>query len=507
MAFRVSFPFLAAGIVFAHFAPPVFAQAAFPQAAIDSKAIDQIVRDALETWEVPGVGIAIVHDDRVIYLEGRGVKERGTKNAVTPDTVFAVASCTKAFTTTAMAMLVEEGKMSWDDPVRKHLPYFKLADPLADANCTLRDLVCHRTGLAGHDMLWYRSPWSVEEQVRRIGLVPPSKSFRSAFQYQSIMFGAAGLAVGQASGNSWSEFVEKRIFKLLEMGNASCTTTAALKNGDHTSPHRRNPDGKVVVVPWYSLESPHPAGSINASARDLSKWLRFLLAGGTYKKQRLLAQSQLTETWMPQTVIRLEGAARADNPFTTQTSYGLGWIVMDYRGMMQVTHGGWVEGQRCQITLIPQARLGIAIVANLEKTRMALALSNSLVDHLLGFRAENWNDHYQARVKADEQREQAHERERQEKRRPNTTPTHDLKAYAGTYENPAYGTARIMVDQGKLVWEWSSFRRPLDHYHFDTFIMQDDRFVPDPMVIFTLAAGGEIQTFRVFDVEFKRVKK
>ncbi len=502
MAFRVPSPLLALGIVLGQFTSPAFAQQ-----AVDPKAIDQIVRDALDSWEVPGVGIAIVHDDRVIYLKGMGVKERGTKDAVTADTVFAVASCTKAFTTTAMAMLVDQGKMSWDDPVRKYLPYFKLADPLADANCTLRDLVCHRTGLAGHDMLWYRSPWTVEEQVRRIGLVPPSKSFRSAFQYQSIMFGAAGLAVGKASDSSWAEFVQKRIFDPLEMTSASCTTTAALKNSDHTSPHRRNPDGKVAVVPWYSLEKPHPAGSINASARDLSKWLRFLLAGGTYKGQRLLAQAQLTETWMPQTIIRLEGAARADNPFTTQMSYGLGWIVMDYRGMQQITHGGWVEGQRCQITLIPQARLGIALVANMEKTRMALALSNHLVDHLLGFRAENWNGHYQARVKADEQLEKAHERLRQENRKPNTKPTHDLQAYTGSYENPAYGTAKITLDQGKLVWEWSSFRRPLDHYHYDTFLMHDDQFVPDPMVIFTLADDGAIRALRVFEMEFKKAKK
>src|SRR5262249_57330656 len=183
-----------------------------------------------------------VYRGRVIIARGYGVKQLGKKEPVTGDTLFPLASCTKAFTTTAMAMLVDEGKLQWDDLVRKHVPYFRLADPLADANVTLRDLVCHRTGVGPHEFLCYRAPWGVEEQIRRIGRVPLGKSFRSTFQYQNAMFLAAGEAVAAASGVSWKEFVEKRILGPLEMKASCCTTAEALRVPDRASPHRRGAD-------------------------------------------------------------------------------------------------------------------------------------------------------------------------------------------------------------------------------------------------------------------------
>src|SRR5262249_31284615 len=218
-----------------------------------------------------------VYRGRVIIARGYGVKQLGKKEPVTGDTLFPLASCTKAFTTTAMAMLVDEGKLAWDDPVRKHVPFFRLADPLADAKVTLRDLLCHRTGVASHDLLCYRAPWNLEEQIRRIGKAEPSRSFRSAFQYQSIMFIAAGHGIGTAAATPWGEFVQKRIFTPLDMSSASVTTAAALKSADHAIPHQRNKEGKVEAEPWYRFEEPNPAASVNASARDLSKWLRFQL--------------------------------------------------------------------------------------------------------------------------------------------------------------------------------------------------------------------------------------
>jgi len=183
----------------------------------DPKPIDALVEKALAAWHVPGVAVAIVQDNEVVYLKGHGVREIGGRDLVTADTVFPLASCSKAFTTTAMAMLVDEGKMAWDDLVRKHLPTFRLSDPLADRNVVLRDLVCHRTGLRSHDLLWYRATWKPEEAVRRAGLLPLDKPFRSAFQYQSTMFTAAGLCVSSASGMPWHDFVRRRILDPLEM--------------------------------------------------------------------------------------------------------------------------------------------------------------------------------------------------------------------------------------------------------------------------------------------------
>jgi CubicO group peptidase (beta-lactamase class C family) len=467
--------------------------------------IRALMRDALKTWKVPGAAVAVVHRGKVIFLEGFGVRELNTRNKVTPDTVFALASCTKAFTTTALAMLVDEGKLKWDDPVRKHVPFFRLADPLADANVTLRDLVSHRTGVGSHDLLWYRSKWSQEELIRRIGRVKPSHSFRSAYEYQSIMVMAAGYAVGKAAKGSWRDFVQRRILTPLGMKGVSFTTTEALKTPDHASPHRETRAGKVEVIPWYPQKSPDPAGSINASARDLSKWLLFHLGNGTFKGKRLVSAKNLTETHSPQTIMRLEGSARAYQPFTDQMSYGMGWVVQDYRGQLLVSHGGAIDGFRAHLTLVPHAQLGIALLNNLGKTQMNLAVSNSIVDLILGLEPRDWNSQLRKvflKEKADREEARKHWRA---KRRKGTRPSLPLAAYAGSYEDPAYGTARVVLKNGALAWEWSSFHGALEHFHYDTFTARHE-FLEDPPVVFRLGADGAVTGMRFLNVDFKKKK-
>ncbi len=216
-----------------------FVPAAHPPPLPDSAAVDATVHEALKAWGVPGVAVAVVRDDRVVYLKGHGLCALGSDRPVTPDTVFPLASCSKSFTTTVLAMLVDEGTIRWDDPVQKHLPWFHLADPLADREVTIRDLVTHRTGLRGHDLLWYRSPFKPEELVRRAGLLPLDKPFRTAFQYQSTMFTAAGLVAEAATHAPWADLVRKRIFDPLAMTGSSLTTLDVEKVADRAMPHRR----------------------------------------------------------------------------------------------------------------------------------------------------------------------------------------------------------------------------------------------------------------------------
>jgi CubicO group peptidase (beta-lactamase class C family) len=480
---------------------PAFAQ------SIDPKAIDTIMQDALKAWDVPGAALAIVRGDEVVYLKGYGVKELGGDRPVTPDTLFPLASCTKAFTTTAMAMLVDEGKMSWDDPVRKHVEFFHLADPLADANVTLRDLVTHRTGVASHDLLWYRAPWTQEESIRRIGQLKPDRPFRTTFQYQSVMFTAAGHAVATAAKCPWADFVQKRIFDPLEMTGATFTTTAAEKAADHASAHRQDGQGRIHVIPWYKIEVPDPAGSINASARDLSKWVRFQLGDGTHQGKRLVSAANLRETHTPQIALRLEGSARDLNPDTNLMSYGMAWVIQDYRGQLLVSHAGAIDGFRAHLTLVPKAKLGIVLLNNLNQTRMNLPASNNLVDLLLGLPKKDWNAILLAQVKKEEEATRARLEERLAKRHHGTKPSRELAAYAGTYEHPAYGTARVSLTGRTLVWRWSSFTSPLAHFHYDTFLLQDDLFANLP-VVFTLGPDGDVATMKVLEglnAEFRRV--
>jgi CubicO group peptidase (beta-lactamase class C family) len=469
-------------------------------------AVDAIVKTSLETWRVPGVAVAIVRDGEVIYLKGHGVRALDADDPVTPDTLFPIGSCTKAFTTTAMAILVDEGKMAWDDHVRKHLSYFHLSDPLADHDVRLRDLVCHRTGLASNDLLWYRAPWSMEEMVRRAGRLPLDQPFRTRFQYQSTMFTAAGLAVASAADQPWQSFVQKRLFAPLGMTESCFTSTAAAKVADRAVGHRLNRVGRPVVVDYYPMPAPNPAGSIHSTARDLAKWLIFQLGDGRSGDKRLVSAANLAETHTPQMVIRLEGIERDLQPDTVQMSYGMGWVLQDYRGVALCSHAGAIDGFRVHFTQIPEKKIGIVLLANLQHTRMNQALSNSLVDLLLDLPKKDWNAICGRAVLKAEAAAADKAREREAGRKPDAAPSLPLTAYAGVYENPAYGEARITVEKGALVWTWNQFHTPLDHYQSDEFTAPLD-VIASPHIVFTLNAEGNVSAMKVSDpmnAEFRR---
>jgi CubicO group peptidase (beta-lactamase class C family) len=473
----------------------------------DPGAVDNLVKKALAAWHVPGVAVAIVRDGEVIYLRGHGVRDAGTKEPVTPDTLFPIASCTKAFTTTAMGILVDEGKMAWDDPVRKHVPYFHLSDPKADREVKLRDLVCHRTGLRGHDLLWYRSPWPQEEIIRRAGRLPLDKPFRGAFQYQSTMFTTAGHAVAAASGMSWADFVRKRLLDPLDMTGAVLTTPAMQKVPDHASPHRLDRRGEAKAIPLYVIEVPDPAGSLHASARDLAKWLRFQLGDGTAGGKRLVSAQSLAETHSPQMDIPIDRMDRLMFPDTQKMSYGMAWVLQDHCGLNLVSHAGAIDGFRAHLTMVPEHHLGIVLLNNLHHTRMNIALSNGLLDLLLGLPKKDWNAIVLAAVRKEAAERDEAERERLAKRHLNTRPSLALTAYAGNYEHPAYGTVQVSLGPGGLVWQWNDFRAGLEHFHYDTFTLPIE-IMGEPEVVFTLDDGA-VTRMKVggnLDVEFRRVR-
>ena len=493
----------------------VLAPAAAAQ-AVNEAALNALVNEAMTAWQVPGAAIAIVRDGQVIYLKGFGYRELGSDQPVTPETQFAIASTSKAFTATAIAMLVDEGKMAWDDPVRKYLDWFRLSDPLADANLTIRDLVCHRSGLARHDLLWYASPNSREEVLRRIGLVKLDRSFRSTYQYQNIMYLAAGLAAGAADKSSWEQVVQKRIFDPLGMTGANFSVTVATRSPDHATPHVKVKE-KVRPISWKNIDNIGPAGSINAGVSDLSKWLRFQLGDGTFEGKRLISAARLAETHSPQMVIPMDGPTgvpsftKAMNPETNLMSYGLGWVIQDYRGQLLVSHGGSIDGFRAQVALVPKAKLGIAILSNLGRTQMPEALRNNLVDLLLDLPKRDWNEHYLTQAKKQREEQEQRKKEREAKRHKGTKPSRELSAYTGVFEQPAYGRVTITADKEQLMLEWSSFKVRLEHFHFDTFTARgdpdrEDAPLNDVPVVFTLDADGEVATVSLIGQEFKRVK-
>jgi CubicO group peptidase (beta-lactamase class C family) len=482
----------------------LFVSAGFAQQPLDTAALDAIANDALQAWHAPGLAVAVVRNDEVVYLKGFGVRERGGKEPVTPDTIFGIGSCTKAFTATAIGVLVEDGKMAWDDPVRKHVPTFRLADPLADRDVTLRDLLCHRTGLASHDHLWLRAPWPLEESVRRMAFLEPTHSFRSKYEYNNLCYLVAGFAITSAAKQPWNEFVQRRLFEPLGMSGAVFTKGEALKARDHATPHRHNANFEPEVMPWYDDDRQiRASGSIKAGVRDLSKWLRLQLGDGVLDGKRVVPAAVLGETHRPQMVVPLDPDA-AKHADTTQMSYGLGWAITDYRGHHLLSHGGAVDGFRARLLLFPKDRLGIMLLTNVEEMRVVSAVGNTLADQLLGLSRKDWNAHYLDQRKTAEAARKARADRLAASRQPGTKPSRSADAYAGSYQDAAYGIAKIEADGGGLVLHWSSYKTKLRHFHYDTFTVEEERLAGDP-VSFTLGADGEVRTMRFLGRTFKRV--
>ena len=471
---------------------------------IDTKSIDKIVRGTMKAWQIPGAAVAVVKNDRVIYVQGYGSTDLTGEQKVTADTLFQIASASKAFTTTAMAMLVSDGKLGWDDPVRKHLDYFRLSDLCADANVTVRDLVSHRTGMGGHDELWDNSPFTREEIIRRIGLLPPARSFRSGYRYNNIMFMTAGDVVEKASGVPYDDFVRTRIFEPLQM-TSTVIADAEWEKREHAIGHHYDwRTNRITVQKPIDTTSLGAAGAIKSSARDMGNWLRFQLSGGAFDLHQLVDPDALSETKAPHTVLRMENLTRDLNPETNVMSYGMGWQIQDYRGELLVSHSGSLNGFRTRVELMPKRNSGFVVMINVDRGIALVAMRNALADLLSAKPGRDWHAYY---LMVDRKADEKEERERVERKTRaaalGTKPSQPLAAYAGEFENHAYGKAKITISGGEPVFEWSRMMIPLQHLQHDTWTAYSEWDGVDEDVRFGVE-DGEVKTLTIFGQTFRR---
>lgn len=474
------------------------------QQSFDPKAVDKVVVATMRAWQIPGMAVAVVINDRVVYAQGYGTRELGGSEPVTPDTLFQIASTSKAFTSTALAMLATEKKLSFDDPVRKHLDYFHLADLCADSQVTIRDIVSHRTGLGRRDELWDNTPLTREQVIRAMGEVELARPFRSGYGYQNIMFIAAGEVVAHASNMPWDEFVKTRIFTPLGM-TRTVTSDADWNAADHATGYRY--DWKTNRVSPQRPIDTHTlgaGGAIKSCARDMANWLRFQLAGGAFNLQQLVDAELLQETKTPQTVIRVENLTRDLNPETNVMAYAMGWNVQDYRGELLVSHSGSLNGFRTHVDLLPERRAGFVLLSNLGRGYALIALRNSLADMLSAKPGRDWNAYYLMIDRRADEKEEKEKLERLAKRTPGTSPTRPLERYAGTYENGAYGTTTISVVDGHLVLQWNQLTIPLQHFEYDTFRAESEYDDVDENVVFGLDEKTEVKMLTFFGERFDK---
>lgn len=480
--------------------------------SLDRKAVDGIVQETLASWQIPGAALAIVKDDQVVFMQAYGVREVGKDLPVTPDTLFAIASCTKAFTAASVGLLVEEGKMAWDDPVRKHIEFFRLADPLAERDVTIRDLLCHRTGLSRHDMLWIGTTWGEEELLRHIGHAKLTQPFRSAFQYNNIMYIAAGHAVGKASKSSWEKVVQERIFKPLGMTTATCDLATAAASPDHARPHRRNESNQAELLEWRH-RTISAAGSIHSSVRDMTRWVRLQLQDGSLEGMRLLQSATLKEMHAAQMVVKPDPTQRIAYPDTRFLSYGLGWFIHDHKGRAMISHTGGLEGFRARVVLVPQEKLGIIFLMNSgvgsSYASAHYVVTNHLLDMLLGLPKQDWNAYFQAEWAKLAESERAAVTGRLESPHASSKPSRSLDSYMGEFQEPVYGKATITMEDGKLVLSWGRCRTRLGHLHFDTFVARNGgsperNVLENQTVSFQLDAAGKVSGLTLLGQGFQR---
>jgi CubicO group peptidase (beta-lactamase class C family) len=471
------------------------------------QALDEYINKARAEWGTPGLAIAIVKDDKVVFAKGYGVRKLGDSASVNERTLFAIGSAGKAFTAAALAVLVDEGKVKWDDPVTKHLKEFELYDPYITREITIRDLLSHRTGLDRGELLWYGSTLDRDEILRRIRRQKPTYSFRSTFTYNNIMLLAAGQIIPAVTGKSWDDFVKERIFTPLGM-TASNTSITAFKGLDNVAtPHARLGDN-VQAIPWRNVDNIAPAGSINSNALDLAQWLRMQLGEGERENKKIVSSGAVKEMHKPQMIIPYNPQSPGTTLDAHFTSYGFGWFLHDYHGRKVVQHGGGIDGMTALVAMMPEEKIGVAVLSNIQGSQLPWALMYRVFDAYLGLPQQDRSATFLAALKSAQERAKAAAKKVEDERVKGSKPSLPLEQYAGTYQDEMYGEATVTHEEGKLVFRYSpAFTGELEHWHYDTFrVKWPNPTVTESLVTFTLNAQGKAQEIKVPGMaDFKRV--
>lgn len=463
--------------------------------------LDAYIEKAMQAWEVPGLAIAIVKDDKVIFAGGFGVRERGRPERVDENTLFAVASNTKAFTATALGVLVKEGKIAWDDRAIQHLPWLQLYDPYVTRELTVRDMLTHRSGYStwSGDLIWYGSDLKRDEVLQRVKYLKPATSFRSRYGYSNLMFLAAGEIIPKVTGVSWDDFVKQRLLIPLGMSRTNTSVRDLQQAGNVATPHTKV-DGKVTPIPYRNVDNVAPAGAINSSVADWTRWMRMQLGNGMFEGRQIVDPDVIRETRSPQTLLEIGPTMRKLFPSTHFYAYGLGWFLRDYHGRLLVMHDGGMDGMLSQTILVPEEKLGVVVFTNYDRQRLFAALALKIVDHYLGASESDWSAIYLDLERQDEKRSAAEDRAASTPVQ-GTRPSLSLAQYAGTYRNDMLGTAIVAESEGRLrldIKGHAGLTGDLSHWHYDTFqAVWADKFFEKSLVTFILNGKGQVEEFRV----------
>ncbi|MFZ2055479.1 MAG: serine hydrolase [Candidatus Aminicenantales bacterium] len=426
---------------------------------------DEIVAKGLQGLNVPGIALAIVVEDEVVLAKGYGFKDLEKKVPMTPDTLLAIGSASKAFTVFALGTLVDEGKLDWDKPLRNYIPWFRLYDSFASDRLTPRDTVTHRSGLPRHDLLWYNNTAiSREDLVRRLAYLKPTADLREVWQYNNLMFLTAGYLVEVLTGKTWEDGVRAQVLNPLGMKRTNFSVTDSQKDADFAMPYRER-EGKIEKIPFRSLSNMGPAGSINSSVNEMSQWVLVHINGGKLKDRQIIKPQTVQDMHLA----HMPTGETPEIPEVTPADYGMGWFVDSYRGHGRVHHGGNIDGFSAMVSMLPQDRVGFVVLANKNGTGLPELLIRQATDLILGLEAKDWvGEAAKSKAKGDEATKEA-EKKKAARRVLNTKLSHKLEDYAGDYFHPGYGDLKVTVEKGRLSFAYNNIVTPLEHWHYDIF--------------------------------------
>jgi CubicO group peptidase (beta-lactamase class C family) len=471
--------------------------------------LDATVRRTMETFEVPGLALVVVKDGRVVLARGYGRRKLGEAAPVTPETLFAIASNTKAFTAAALAVLVDEGRLQWDDRVVDHLPSFQMHDPYVTRELTVRDLLVHRSGLGlGAGDLLYFPPSSLteEEIVSRLRHIRPASSFRSRYAYDNILYLVAGKVIEQVSGQSWSDFIRARLFLPLGM-EASAPSQKALRPGANLALPHAKVEGELRPIEPMNLDNNMAAGAIYSNVNELSRWMLAQLERGAVPgsggRKRLFSEKQSQEMWAAHTPMPISEQPQALAALRPEFSaYGLGWTLRDYRGHKLVTHTGGLPGYVSRVMLVPSLNLGIAVLTNQQERGGFEVPTFTVLDAYLGAPRTDWVAAFKAAREEKHAKAARVLREGHAARDADSRPSLPLERYVGTYRDAWYGESSLSLEDGRLVLRFRhtpALTGELEHWQYDTFIARwrDRSLEADAYVTFSLHPDGSIEQVKM----------
>ncbi len=477
------------------------------RAQLTSTQIDSLTQITLKTFNVPGIAVAIVKDGKIIHSKGYGVRSLNTKQRVDENTLFGIASNSKAFTAAALGMLVDEGKIKWDDKVIDYVPEFRLYNPYVTEEFTIRDLLTHRSGLglgAGDLMFWPdSSDFTKKDMIHNLRYLKQVSSFRTKYDYDNNLYIVAGEVLARAAGMSWEDFIQKRILTPLGM-SVTAPSYKLVKNKTNVIDPHAAVDGMVKVIRRDWNETANAAGGIYSNLTDMCKWAIMLLNKAKYGKdlnKNLFSNDLQEEMWAPQTIISIRGAS----PYNTHfASYGLGWFLRDEKGYKVATHTGGLAGIVTQVTLIPELKLGIIVFTNQQVGAAFSAITNTIKDSYYGIKGNNWVKIYSDRVsKATAEAKTITDKiwkdiAAQQK----ITSPPDVNNFTGTYNDKWFGDVLISVKNGRM---WFDSKRSflltgeMFPYKGSTFIVKwNDRSMDaDAFVIFNMDDNGKASSIKM----------